>query len=105
MFKVEARAYPSVAPGLIHKRKTRLEKNATDKHSNLLQALVNYGRKMFYNAETWSTTDVGGVATADVIGIDIIIRRFDDGGADAGGTDVEIAGRGMAACGDDRDVM
>ncbi len=36
------------APGLAHKHKTRLERLVRDKHSSLLQALVNYGCKMFY---------------------------------------------------------
>ena len=59
----------------------------------------------------WSMTDVGGDADSDVI----MMRRlcggnlFEDvvveGGADNGGTDVEMAGRNVAAWGDDRAMM
>ncbi len=34
---------------------TRLERPATCKHSSLFWALVNYGRKKFYNIGLWST--------------------------------------------------
>jgi hypothetical protein len=30
-----------------------LEKLATNKHSSLLRIFINYGKKKFYNIETW----------------------------------------------------
>jgi hypothetical protein len=46
-----------VGSGLIHKHWTRLERLASDKCSSLLQKVVNYGRKKFYNIGPWK--DVG----------------------------------------------
>jgi hypothetical protein len=44
MFTSKSRAYPDEeAPGLTSKHQT-----ASDKHSNLLQTFVNYGREKFY---------------------------------------------------------
>jgi hypothetical protein len=39
---------------LFGKYKTRLERLAKDKHSSLLQKLINYGHKKVYNIDTWS---------------------------------------------------
>jgi hypothetical protein len=41
------------SPGLSHKYLTMLERPARDKHSYLLQTLLNYGRKMFYSNGPW----------------------------------------------------
>jgi hypothetical protein len=58
MFGGKARPYPSEAPkcstlgktdGLTHKHYTRLEGLATDKRPSLLQKVVTYVRKIFYN--------------------------------------------------------
>ncbi len=64
MFAGKARVYPreapfrcstvDQAPALSHKHKTRLEKLAKDKRSSLLWKVVTYGRKRFYNIDTWS---------------------------------------------------
>jgi len=43
------RCFTQVGYGLTHKRWTRLERLARDKHSSLLQKYVNYGHKKFYN--------------------------------------------------------
>ncbi len=40
-----------MAPGLIHKHLTRLERPDSYKHSSLIRAFVNYGRIKFYNTE------------------------------------------------------
>ncbi len=56
MFATKATAFPNGASplsgkvlGLTLQHKTRLERLARDKHSSPLGALVNYGRKKFYN--------------------------------------------------------
>jgi hypothetical protein len=59
MFVGKAGTYPSEAPfkgytlgqasDLTHKYHTRLERPASDKHSNLIQIFVNYGRIKAYN--------------------------------------------------------
>ncbi len=41
------------APGLTHKHLTILERLAMDKHSSLLQKVVNYDRKKFYMVGSW----------------------------------------------------
>ncbi len=46
-----------LAPGLIHKHYTRLERPARDKHSSLVQTFVNYGRKKFYKVGPLSLFD------------------------------------------------
>jgi hypothetical protein len=43
------RYFTKVGTGLTHKRNTRLERLAGDKHSSFLQKFVNYGCKKFYN--------------------------------------------------------
>ncbi len=42
---------PVKAPGLAHKNKARLEWLAMEKHSLLLQKIVNYGCKEFLNID------------------------------------------------------
>ncbi len=58
IFEFKAGAYPSEArfvwftwlgSVLPRRHQTRLERPATDKRSSLLQTLIYYGRKMFYN--------------------------------------------------------
>jgi hypothetical protein len=61
MFASKDSAYPSfspfrcstlgLAPGLICKHLTRLERPDSYKHSSLIRAFVNYGRIKFYNTE------------------------------------------------------
>ncbi len=43
--------FTRIGSGLTQKHRTRLEKNASDKHSNLFQKSENYGHKKFYNIE------------------------------------------------------
>ncbi len=43
----KAGAYTDYTFGFPHKHYTRLEKLARDKHSSLLQKIVNYGQKSF----------------------------------------------------------
>jgi hypothetical protein len=63
MFEDKKRAYSNKAPFmcsaveqahvLTHKQKTMLETLAMDKHSSLLQKIVNYGCKKFHNIGPW----------------------------------------------------
>ncbi len=48
MFTSRVRAYPNEAP-FVHKHLTCMERLAKDKHSSLLQTVINYGYKMFYH--------------------------------------------------------
>jgi len=43
------------APGFTWKHQTRMRKFARGKHSILLRAFANYGRKKFYNKGRWSS--------------------------------------------------
>jgi hypothetical protein len=43
------RCFTRVGSNLIKNHWTRLERNAREKHSSLLRALVNYGHEKFYN--------------------------------------------------------
>ncbi len=64
MFEGKAGAYPNetpfrcstlgYTPGFIHKHQTRQEKIGKGKHSSLLRKFIHYGRKKFYNIDTWS---------------------------------------------------
>jgi hypothetical protein len=47
------------APGLDHKKLTRLERLARDKHSSVLQKFVTYGCKKFYNIGPLVRVNVG----------------------------------------------
>ncbi len=61
MFASKAGAYTSKTPfryttlgwgpGLINKRRIRLERPARDKYSNLLRTIINYDCKRFYNID------------------------------------------------------
>ncbi len=43
-----------VGAGLMCKHFVRLDKISCDKHSSLLQTIINYGRKKFYNIGPWN---------------------------------------------------
>jgi hypothetical protein len=54
ILEVQAKSLP--CNGVLVSYITRLESLAKDKHASLLQALVNYGCKKFFNIGPWGAT-------------------------------------------------
>jgi hypothetical protein len=52
-----------VGSSLACKHYTRLERLAKDMDSSLLQKSVNYGRKKFYNIDTWGGDGINGAGS------------------------------------------